>query len=562
MRPPRSLPLLLAVCGALTPLAAPAQIRTGAGVTAETGVGNAAGAVNTGVGTSPNLVVSPVTSLNASLGGNAILSAPVNSAVTPLNPSAISNAAANSAASEASSPNDGAAKNEAPTETASAPPGTPPEKGPKAATAPPGGPPKFWQTLKELGVADAHLSELIPLVGLRAAAAADAAVAMSQSAEESANDRVLLILAAALSEAPLTKAHALADQVGKQFGFTGDQLQDLNVPVNMGAKVFSEERGAWAETWRRRLALAAKAAALEAAARNAKLLEAAKKQAEILKSHPDFGLLPENLRGVVMGDGPASAPVDGGDPGAPRGPPAEALASARSYIRSIGLGVKLTPRQTEALLDDWLEQRRISPDATLARQLRAALVPGAAAAEAELAKALAPGLRGRIQLIRRLAEENKTTPLGVQEALQARGLLKLAQSIPDEQFENQVSIAVRSLVLERAVKDYRDNAQGNFLRSVARDMVVRSGKSVEEIARDGVFGYVNFAGVTPTETSTGRDPDPTAPHVVFYIRRSDDGKWLIGVYRQNKRMNRPDAELVQALKSWLVAGGVPARDLR
>jgi hypothetical protein len=82
---------------------------------------------------------------------------------------------------------------------------------------------------------------------------------------------------------------------------------------------------------------------------------------------------------------------------------------------------------------------------------------------------------------------------------------------------------------------------------------------VEEVARDGVFAYVDFAGPAVLRAAAGRDPDVRAFQMVFYVTRRD-GRWRIDGYRQNKDMRRGDAELERNFKTWLTAGGVPKAD--
>ena len=93
-------------------------------------------------------------------------------------------------------------------------------------------------------------------------------------------------------------------------------------------------------------------------------------------------------------------------------------------------------------------------------------------------------------------------------------------------------------------------------------LLVRSGKSIEEVSRDGVFVYADFNGRSVTGVSSGRDPDPQTPNVLFYVRFEED-KWRIDVYRQNRGrgfQGGSDASFVEAFQQWLVSGGVPRAD--
>jgi hypothetical protein len=159
-----------------------------------------------------------------------------------------------------------------------------------------------------------------------------------------------------------------------------------------------------------------------------------------------------------------------------------------------------------------------------------------------------------------MAAERRTTPAAIQSVLARRGVLEEIAPLPDAKFERQAGFALLRDELQRAVAGYPDGAQGRLMRDVATAMSSSSGKSVEEIARDGVFIYADFAGASVRKAAAGRDPDVRACQVVFYVTR-EDGRWRIGGYRQNRSTGRGDAELARVLKNWLVSGGVPKEDL-
>ncbi|UPT75301.1 MAG: hypothetical protein M0D55_06285 [Elusimicrobiota bacterium] len=224
-----------------------------------------------------------------------------------------------------------------------------------------------------------------------------------------------------------------------------------------------------------------------------------------------------------------------------------------------------TEREADALLGDWLDEKGIPRGSPRAAGVRAALLPARAASDADVAAKLNPKLRRFSSILIRIAAEHKMTVAAVEAVLVKRGLLEYVDDIPTSRFEHQVELALRSDELARAVENYPDNAQGETMRSVATAMSARGGKSVEEVARDGVFLYADFYGASagaPSGLVATRDPDIQAPMVAFYLKH-EGGRWIIGVYRQNKRApQRSDAAYVDALKAWLIKGGIPARDLR
>ncbi len=127
------------------------------------------------------------------------------------------------------------------------------------------------------------------------------------------------------------------------------------------------------------------------------------------------------------------------------------------------------------------------------------------------------------------------------------GLLTLyfeEHSIPEG--SDRAEAVRRALVPDRAAADDAMSTVG--------------GKSVEEVARDGVFAYVDFFGGQTVRARPGRDPDDRHSQMVFYITRPGR-RWRIRGDRQNKDLGRNDSELIDRLKRWLTAGGIPAEDL-
>lgn len=261
--------------------------------------------------------------------------------------------------------------------------------------------------------------------------------------------------------------------------------------------------------------------------------------------------------------GPTSGPpIFAPAPSAAAKADAKDVASARRYIAGIAGGMKLTPKQTEALFGQWLEEQGIAPGSQRARLVKAELLPEAAAADAKALADVHPSLRRRHgATLLRLAREEGRTPGTISRLIEASGNLELLAGLDVPTFETQAGLVLRRAELEAAVRSYPDNAQGDFLRGLASNMASPGGKSIEEVTRDGVFAYVDFSGNGVLRASSGRDPDVQSAQMVFYVTRRD-GQWRIDGYRQNRRTGRSDAALIQSLKAWLVAGGIPAADLR
>ncbi len=143
-----------------------------------------------------------------------------------------------------------------------------------------------------------------------------------------------------------------------------------------------------------------------------------------------------------------------------------------------------------------------------------------------------------------------------------RGLLGYLGDIPDAQLETQFEMALTNAELERAVSNYPDNEQGELMRAVAGTMGTKGGKSVEEVARDGVFIYADFSSSGKyLRGYPSRDPDVQLHTIAFYVTRKD-GKWRIDGYRQKAHSRTADTVYIDGLKAWLRAGGIPAADFR
>jgi len=403
------------------------------------------------------------------------------------------------------------------------------------------------------------------------------------------------------------EARALLGDFGNRYGFTAAQVKALIMatdfsmdPADMkvlqaaaaaaAVKAFPAEP-AWALDWGKNLAFADQSAtyvgslaaarkrvsglALEIRGKGAGpsdevILAGSFKFLSLLKQNPRFALLPAeqaaNFDGVLAYFSARQTPESWAAASAPvpaRAPPAAPdLDAARRYINGIMGGLRApSERETDSLLGDWLDENSIPRSSPRAAAVRQALAPGKAANESEVASKLSPKLRRHAALLIRIAAEHKVTVPFVESVMAKRGLLKYIDYVPDENLENQVDMALENDALERAVAKYPDNAQGDLLRGVASAMGAKGGKSVEEIARDGVFLYADFSGTKFLRGYASRDPDIQSHTIAFYVTRKD-GQWRIDGYRQKANGVASDQSYIDSLKSWLRSDGIPASDLK
>ncbi|MBI2790112.1 MAG: HD domain-containing protein [Elusimicrobia bacterium] len=302
---------------------------------------------------------------------------------------------------------------------------------------------------------------------------------------------------------------------------------------------------------------------------DAQMLAGTFKFLSVLTQNPLFALLPpeerQNFDAVLAYFEARQTPEAwqaGSAPAPARAPPVDPdLAAARRYIKGIFGGVRApTERETDSLLGDWLDEEGIPRDSQRAKDVRAALVPGKTKAETDLSYRLIAPLRPHAALIMKLAAEHGVAPIHVESVIVNRGLHKHVGALTAAQLENQIVTALTNEEIESAARAYPDNAQGDLLRGVASAMVSRSGKSVEEVARDGVFLYADFNGSQFLRGYASRDPDVQLHTIAFYVTRKD-GKWRIDGYRQKKSSRTSDAAYIEALKAWLRKGGIPSSDL-
>ena len=409
------------------------------------------------------------------------------------------------------------------------------------------------------------------------------------------------------------EARGLLVDFGTSYGFTAAQVKALVMatdfdmdPVKMQSKQDAFAKAAveafpnepdWAVSWGKKLAFADQSstyvgsladarqrvsglaveirAQLEAIGKgpgpsNEVILAGTYKFLTVLKQNPLFLLLPAeqraNFDGVRTYFSKRQTPEAWAAASAPapaRAPPVSPdIDAARRYINGIFGGVRApTEREADSLIGDWLEENGIPKASPRAEAVRQALVPGKAQTEAGVASKLTPALRRHSQLLVRIAAERHITVPYIESVMAKRGLLNDLDMVPDDQLENQIEMALINAELQRAVASYPDNEQGDLMRAVAGTMGTKGGKSVEEVARDGVFLYADFNGGKFIRGYASRDPDVQLHTIAFYVTRKD-GKWRVDGYRQKKSSQISDASYIDALKTWLRAGGIPSSDFR
>ena len=521
MRPPLAIPLLLTL---IAPAALAGTVTTGAA--SESATAGQSGASLNGGSVAPISVNSAglAPSLSGSAGLSTTLSAPAASLNQGLAPSALG------ATLKPASTGDKRGGEPVRTQAAFTPPNNPPNGSPAASGGGPPMDPPFVQALKKLEVPAEEIAVILKLTTERGADLAARVAGLSEL--ETPSRRVLLIVSAALREADPLEVAPLGDRLGARFGFDGQQilaLSNFELYANP-ADAFPKSDAKWVGAWVRRLT------SLDASV------------AEAVKIREKMGEVAENDAGAING---ARAP-----------PELEAdVASAKKYVAEIMGGIKPTERQIDSLLGDWLEENEVKPGSARHLAVRAALVPRKAAADAEKTALISPALRHRAHLLLRAAERHGVAVSRIEAMLQRRGLMEEARTLQDSWLERQIDIGMESEELRELIKDYPDTAAGELMRGFVSNMTARSGKSVEEVARDGVFIYANLGGARITSAYSSRDPDIKSSPVVFYVTKHDEGGWKLDVYRQNKPTGSSDAELVRLFKAWLVAGGIPAAHL-
>jgi hypothetical protein len=403
------------------------------------------------------------------------------------------------------------------------------------------------------------------------------------------------------------EARGLLGDFANRYGFTAAQVKALILatdfapdPVQMKEKQAAFEQAAkeafpsepdWALAWGRNLAFADQSATYVGTLADARrrvaglaveirgkgagpsdeaILAGTYKFLTVLKQNPLFALLPDEqrlnfdaVRSYFEERQTPEAWAAESSPAPARAPPVSPDAAvARRYINGIFDGKRIpTERETDSLLGDWLDDNDIPRDSARAAAVRRALVPGKTQAEADIASKLDPALRRHAALLIRIAASRAVSVPHIESVIIQRGLLQYLGDIPDASLEGQIEMALERAELEQAVAAYPDNEQGELMRAVAGVMGTKGGKSVEEVARDGIFLYADFASNKFLRGFVSRNPDIQGHTIAFYITRTG-GKWRVGGYRQSKSGMGSDASFIDALKAWLHAGGIPSSDFR
>ncbi|MDX6771221.1 MAG: HD domain-containing protein, partial [Elusimicrobiota bacterium] len=412
------------------------------------------------------------------------------------------------------------------------------------------------------------------------------------------------------------EARALVAEFGAHFGFTPAQVAALikatdfsPVPARLAElqrdfersadDAFPAEAAAWGREWGLRISAADKTAAYlgttqealaavrglagEFRAEAAAAGRPGRSDADIvahthsflggLAMSPQMALLPQELQErfetnwryfqTLSEPQAAAAALAALDAAPTRGPPASPqtildAGRARRFIEGMTKGARSDEKTRRGVLQLWLEEQRIPPGSARGKAVLAELFPAALAERESALAGVSPALARYHDSLLKLAREQGTTPLEISRTLEAAGTIGDLAGVDAGTFEHQAWLALRRASLERAVRRYPDNAQGDFMRQLAGAMSAPGGKSVEEVAREGVFAYVDFGGAGVSRAAVGRDPDPRAPEMVFYVTRREE-KWRVEGYRRNRGAGT-DAESKRRLVRWLVAGGIPAAD--
>lgn len=266
----------------------------------------------------------------------------------------------------------------------------------------------------------------------------------------------------------------------------------------------------------------------------------------------------------IMAVAPLSENAESALPPAVDSQHAPIVAKAKEYIRSIMGRRAPTERESEALLEQFLESSEIDAESPTAQAVRKGVLPEAAARQNQLSARIDPRIGHWSRLLIELGRSEGLAPEHIASLAARSGQLQVLAGVRSpEVVRNLLHHLVLKDKIESTLVRYPNNEQGVFLRDVASQILTKTGKSIEEISRDGAFGYLNFSGLSVARAQSGRDPDAREPHMLFYIQYID-GKWKFSGYRQNTRpgfRGGPDGQYQKALKNWLIAGGVPESDL-
>jgi len=163
-----------------------------------------------------------------------------------------------------------------------------------------------------------------------------------------------------------------------------------------------------------------------------------------------------------------------------------------------------------------------------------------------------PGFQDLSEIVLEAAREYSLTPVQVEEAVRRNRLEVVMAS--KSRFRKYLFDALEREEMQALGASWPENRQAEFLRGLMQDIRVKSGKSVEEVARAGAFAYVRFSGAGVTEARSGRDPDHKYCDAIFYVLY-EHGRFKVSLYGTRRPVSSPE----EGFKAWLLRG-VP--DLR
>lgn len=164
-------------------------------------------------------------------------------------------------------------------------------------------------------------------------------------------------------------------------------------------------------------------------------------------------------------------------------------------------------------------------------------------------------------LFARVAQETGVSAADLLKWTQEGGQLALMVDRADnDALEHWLYSVVQRKGFEAESRTLPENAQGEFLRSMAQSIMTKSGKSIEEVSREGAFAYVDFWGRNVSEVSTGRDPDAQGRDVTLYVIKRGNA-WKIDFYpgggRRHTRAGTPSGQEARKLFIQWLKSGVP-----
>ncbi|MCX5794795.1 MAG: hypothetical protein NTY77_04810 [Elusimicrobia bacterium] len=167
----------------------------------------------------------------------------------------------------------------------------------------------------------------------------------------------------------------------------------------------------------------------------------------------------------------------------PAAAPSPDVQAAQRYIRDIMGSRRPTESETEVLLQDFLDLRGIDPGSARGQAIRQVLLASKLQAEASAVAQLDPKYKAVGSFILAAAKEYGVTPAHVTAVVEKRGFGGLLAGVKSKEQASRIldSVLARDR-FERFLARYPKNRQGDLMRDVASNMLVRSGKSIEEVS--------------------------------------------------------------------------------